>query len=93
MLARGGTAVAIGVPAPDSTVTIAWGETNIGAAYPNKATLKITDGGDPVAEDFMAWLEASAEGRLDLRPLVSVIAHGIGSDRNNERTAMLRRQA
>jgi S-(hydroxymethyl)mycothiol dehydrogenase len=74
MLARGGTAVAIGVPAPDSTVTIAWGETNIGAAYPNKATLKITDGGDPVAEDFVAWLEATADRRLDLRPLVSVIA-------------------
>ena len=26
MLARGGTAVAIGVPAPDSTVTLAWGD-------------------------------------------------------------------
>ena len=47
MLARGGTAVAIGVPAPDSTVTLAWGDATSGAAYPNKATLKITDGGDP----------------------------------------------
>jgi Zn-dependent alcohol dehydrogenase len=74
MLARGGTAVAIGVPAPDSTVTLAWGDATTGAAYPNKATLKITDGGDPVAEDFVGWLDALAERRLDLRPLVSVIA-------------------
>jgi len=74
MLARGGTAVAIGVPAPDSTVTIPWGEASVGAAYPNKATLKVTDGGDPVAEDFVAWLDAVADRRLDLRPLVSVVA-------------------
>jgi Zn-dependent alcohol dehydrogenase len=74
MLARGGTAVAIGVPAPDSTVTIPWGEATVGAAYPNKATLKITDGGDPLAEDFVGWLDALADRRLDLRPLVSVVA-------------------
>jgi S-(hydroxymethyl)mycothiol dehydrogenase len=74
MLGRGGTAVAIGVPAPDSTVTLPWGEASAGAAYPNKVTLKITDGGDPIAEDFVAWLDALAERRLDLRPLVSVVA-------------------
>src|SRR6478672_5405583 len=74
MLARGGTAVAIGVPAPDSTVSIPWGEASVGAAYPNKATLKITDGGDPVADDFVAWLDDVADRRLDLRPLVSVVA-------------------
>lgn len=74
MLARGGTAVAIGVPAPDSTVTIPWGESTDGAAYPNKATLKITDGGDPLPEDFVAWLDALVDRRLDLRPLVSVVA-------------------
>ena len=74
MLGRGGTAVAIGVPAPDSTVTLAWGDAAIGAAYPNKATLKITDGGDPVAADFEEWLAAVADRRLDLRPLVSVVA-------------------
>ena len=74
MLARGGTAVAIGVPAPDSAVTIPWGEASVGAAYPNKATLKITDGGDPVADDFVAWLDDVADRRLDLRPLVSVVA-------------------
>jgi S-(hydroxymethyl)mycothiol dehydrogenase len=74
MLGRGGTAVAIGVPAPESTVTLPWGEAEAGGAYPNKATLKITDGGDPLAEDFVAWLDALAERRLDLRPLVSVVA-------------------
>jgi Zn-dependent alcohol dehydrogenase len=74
MLARGGTAVAIGVPAPDSTVTIAWGEATVGAAYPNKATIKITDGGDPIADDFVGWLDALADRRLDLRPLVSTVA-------------------
>ncbi|HEX3299791.1 MAG TPA: alcohol dehydrogenase catalytic domain-containing protein [Actinomycetota bacterium] len=74
MLARGGTAVAIGVPAPDSTVTIPWGEATVGAAYPNKATLKITDGGDPVAEDFVGWLDALVDRRLDLRALVSTVA-------------------
>ena len=37
-------------------------------------TLKITDGGDPVAEDFVTWLDALAERRLDLRPLISVVA-------------------
>jgi S-(hydroxymethyl)glutathione dehydrogenase/alcohol dehydrogenase len=74
MLGRGGTAVAIGVPAPDSSVTLPWGEASLGAAYPNKVTLKVTDGGDPVAEDFVDWLDALADRRLDLRPLVSVVA-------------------
>ena len=36
MLARGGTAVAIGVPAPASTVTLDWGDATRGAAYPRK---------------------------------------------------------
>ena len=74
MLGRGGTAVSIGVPAPDSTVTLPWGEASAGAAYPNKVTLKITDGGDPIAEDFVGWLDALAERRLDLRPLISAVA-------------------
>jgi S-(hydroxymethyl)mycothiol dehydrogenase len=74
MLRRAGTAVAIGVPAPDSTVTIDWGETTDGAAYPTKVTLKVTDGGDPVPEDFSSWLTAAADGRLDLGAMVSVEA-------------------
>ena len=74
MLTRGGTAVAIGVPAPDSTITLDWGQDTVGAAYPRKASLKITDGGDPLAEDFAAWLEAAADGRLDLGALVTTVS-------------------
>jgi Zn-dependent alcohol dehydrogenase len=74
MLRRGGTAVAIGVPAPDSTVTLDWGEATTGAAYPTKATLKITDGGDPLPEDFHAWMAAAAGGHLDLGAMVTVEA-------------------
>ena len=74
MLARAGTAVAIGVPAPDSTVTLDWGEATSGGAYPAKVTLKVTDGGDPLAEDFTAWLTAAADGDLDLAQLVTTVA-------------------
>jgi S-(hydroxymethyl)mycothiol dehydrogenase len=74
MLARAGTAVAIGVPAPDSTVTLDWGEATTGAAYPAKITLKVTDGGDPLAEDFTTWLQAAADGRIDLGALVTTVA-------------------
>jgi S-(hydroxymethyl)mycothiol dehydrogenase len=70
MLARGGTAVAIGVPPPDSSVTLRWsgGE---GAAYPTKSTLRITDGGDPVTEDFDRWIGWAIDGRLDLDGMVT----------------------
>jgi S-(hydroxymethyl)mycothiol dehydrogenase len=74
MLGRGGTAVAIGVPAPDSTVTLDWGEMTSGAAYQTKATLKVTDGGDPLTEDFQDWMAAALDGRLDLGAMVSVQA-------------------
>jgi Zn-dependent alcohol dehydrogenase len=74
MLARAGTAVAIGVPAPDSTVTLEWGEATSGAAYPAKITLKVTDGGDPLPEDFTTWLREAAEGRLDLGALITTVA-------------------
>ena len=74
MLARAGTAVAIGVPPPDSTVTLDWGQATSGAAYPNKITLKVTDGGDPLAEDFTTWLQAAADGRIDLGALVTTVA-------------------
>ncbi|TMK93881.1 MAG: zinc-binding dehydrogenase [Actinobacteria bacterium] len=74
MLARAGTAVAIGVPAPDSTVTLDWGQSTDGAAYPAKITLKVTDGGDPLAEDFTTWLQAAADGRIDLGALVTTVA-------------------
>ena len=70
MLARGGTAVAIGVPPPESSVTIRWsgGE---GAAYPTKTALRITDGGDPVREDLERWIGWGADGRLDLDGMVT----------------------
>lgn len=71
MLAHAGTAVAIGVPAPDSTVTLEWGEATRGAAYPTKATLKVTDGGDPLLEDFHEWLAAATDGRIDLGAMVT----------------------
>jgi len=66
--------VAIGVPAPDSTVTLDWGEATTGAAYPTKATLKVTDGGDPLPEDLRDWMDAVVVGRLDLRAMVTVQA-------------------
>jgi S-(hydroxymethyl)mycothiol dehydrogenase len=74
MLARAGTAVAIGVPAPDSTVTLDWGEATSGGAYPAKITLKVTDGGDPLPEDFTTWLDAAAAGDLDLGALITTVA-------------------
>jgi S-(hydroxymethyl)mycothiol dehydrogenase len=74
MLARAGTAVAVGVPAPGSDVTLAWGEGTDGAAYANKARLVITDGGDPLVDDFRTWLDWAAEGSLDLRSMVTAEA-------------------
>ena len=66
--------MAIGVPAPDSTVTIDWGEATVGAAYPRKASLEDHRRWRPLAEDFGAWLEAAADGRLDLGALVTTVA-------------------
>jgi S-(hydroxymethyl)glutathione dehydrogenase/alcohol dehydrogenase len=74
MLTRGGTAVAIGVPAPGSSITLPWGEGQDGAAYPNKASLVITDGGDPVPDDFRTWMGWAAEGTLDLGSMVTAEA-------------------
>jgi S-(hydroxymethyl)mycothiol dehydrogenase len=70
MLARGGTAVAIGVPPPRSDVTLRWSG-GPGAAYPNKSVLRITDGGDPVREDFGTWVGWAVDGALDLDGMVT----------------------
>jgi S-(hydroxymethyl)mycothiol dehydrogenase len=70
MLARGGAAVAIGVPPPRSEVTLRWSG-GPGAAYPNKSSLLVTDGGDALPEDFVTWLGWAVDGRLDLDALVT----------------------
>jgi Zn-dependent alcohol dehydrogenase len=67
MLTRGGVAVAIGVPRPDSEVTLRWGA----QAYPTKIQLRITDGGDALPEDFTTWVAWFRDGRLDLDALVT----------------------
>ena len=74
MLVDGGCTAATALAAPDSTVTLDWGEATLGAAYPTKATLKVTDGGDPLPEDFETWMAAALDGRLDLGSMVSVEA-------------------
>jgi S-(hydroxymethyl)mycothiol dehydrogenase len=71
MLAYAGTAVAIGVPPIPSDVLLPWGGSG-GAAYPHKATLLITDGGDPIpAEDFPQMAGWYLDGRLDLDGMVT----------------------
>lgn len=72
MLGRSGEAVAIGVPAPGSEITHAWGDGPDGAAYQNKATLLVTDGGDPIPDqDFPTWVEWYRDGSLDLDTMVT----------------------
>jgi S-(hydroxymethyl)mycothiol dehydrogenase len=71
MLAYAGTAVAIGVPPVPARVVLEWngGER---AAYPRKASLLITDGGDPIpAEDFPEMARWALDGRLDLDGMVT----------------------
>jgi S-(hydroxymethyl)mycothiol dehydrogenase len=70
MLARAGTAVAIGVPPPDSDVTLAWSREGDGA-YARKIALLVTDGGDPLPEDFATWIGWALEGRLNLERMVT----------------------
>jgi S-(hydroxymethyl)mycothiol dehydrogenase len=88
MLARGGVAVAIGVPPPDAEITLSWSGTP-GAAYPNKASLLITDGGDALPEDFATWLGWAAEGRLDLDAMVTREARLTAPDLDEAVRAML----
>ena len=70
MLGTAGVGVAIGVPPPDSHVRLEWSG-GPGAAYPNKASLLVSDGGDPLPEDFATWLGWAVEGSLDLDAMVS----------------------
>ena len=71
MLTFAGTAVAIGVPPVPSEVTLPWNGSDR-AAYPNKANLLITDGGDPIpSEDFPEMARWAIEGSLDLDAMVT----------------------
>jgi S-(hydroxymethyl)mycothiol dehydrogenase len=71
MLAYAGTAVAIGVPPLPSEVTLPWNGSDL-AAYPHKASLLITDGGDPIpSEDFPQMAAWYLEGKLDLDGMVT----------------------
>lgn len=70
MLGSAGVGVAIGVPPPDSHVTLDW-SAGPGAAYPNKASLLVSDGGDSLTEDFATWLGWAVDGSLNLDAMVS----------------------
>jgi Zn-dependent alcohol dehydrogenase len=71
MLAYAGTAVAIGVPPIPSEVVLAWGGSER-AAYPHKASLLITDGGDPIpSQDFPRMADWYLDGRLNLDDMVT----------------------
>ncbi len=71
MLRFAGTAVAIGVPPLPSEVTLAWNGSDR-AAYPHKASLLITDGGDPIpSEDFPQMAAWAIDGSLDLDRMVT----------------------
>ncbi len=89
MLARGGTAVAIGVPAPGSTVSLDWSSEAAGAAYANKVSLRITDGGDALAEDFATWMGWAVDGRLDIDAMVTREGHLTDADIAESFRAML----
>ena len=71
MLGYAGTAVAIGVPPIPAEVSLEWNGSE-GAAYPKKASLLITDGGDPIpSEDFPRMARWALEGRLELDGMIS----------------------
>jgi S-(hydroxymethyl)mycothiol dehydrogenase len=70
MLGSAGIGVAIGVPPPDSRVSLDWSG-GPGAVYPNKASLLVSDGGDALPEDFATWLGWAVDGSLDLDAMVS----------------------
>ncbi|HVF08372.1 MAG TPA: zinc-binding dehydrogenase, partial [Actinomycetota bacterium] len=71
MLGFAGVAVAIGVPPLPSEVTLTWNGGDR-AAYPNKATLLVTDGGDPIPnEDFPLMAAWAIDGTIDLDTMVS----------------------
>jgi S-(hydroxymethyl)mycothiol dehydrogenase len=71
MLTYAGTAVAIGVPPIPSSVSLDWNGSDR-SAYPHKASLLITDGGDPIpSEDFPEMARWALDGTLDLDGMIS----------------------
>jgi S-(hydroxymethyl)mycothiol dehydrogenase len=88
MVARAGVAVAIGVPPPASEVTLGWGD-EAGGAYGRKVSLLVTDGGDPLPEDFDAWVGWAMDGRLDLERMVTRELTLTDADLNESFRAML----
>ena len=71
MLDFAGTAVAIGVPPLPSDVTLPWNGSDR-AAYPKKANLLMTDGGDPIpSEDFPELARWAVASSLDLDAMVT----------------------
>jgi S-(hydroxymethyl)mycothiol dehydrogenase len=71
MLGFAGIAVAIGVPPLPSEVTLTWNGGDR-AAYPHKATLLVTDGGDPIpSEDFPQMASWAIDGAIDLDTMVT----------------------
>jgi len=71
MCSGGGVAVAIGVPPLQSEVTLGWSGDDT-SAYPNKVSLRVTDGGDPIpSEDFPRMAAWALDGRLDLGAMVT----------------------
>ena len=71
MLGFAGIAVAIGVPPLPSEVTLTWNGGDR-AAYPRKATLLVTDGGDPIpSEDFPQMASWAIDGAIDLDTMVT----------------------
>jgi S-(hydroxymethyl)mycothiol dehydrogenase len=71
MLDYAGTVVAIGVPPIPSAVTLDWNGSDR-SAYPRKASLVITDGGDPIPmEDFPEMARWALDGKLDLGGMIS----------------------
>ena len=71
MLGLAGIAVAIGVPPVPSEITLPWNGSDR-AAYPNKSSLLITDGGDPIpSEDFPQMASWAIDGSIDLDLMVT----------------------
>jgi S-(hydroxymethyl)mycothiol dehydrogenase len=72
MLGYGGTATLIGIPRPDTEVTLPLDAGGRGGLFPTRATVRVCYGGDQLpAEDFPRLARLALDGQLDLASLVS----------------------